>query len=108
MSFKLRINLQDIESKFLRKDREKHYLWLKMKFMTTNFVKCSIKTCDSSTDSFPLKYQNCTLVQEELEFNPEFITSILDRLDWDAILKVAHDVSICSLSVMDHCLTVCL
>ena len=65
-----------------------------MKFMTTNFVKCSIKTCDSTTDSFPLKYQNCSLVQEEQEFNPEFIVSILDRLEWDAILKVAQDVSI--------------
>ncbi len=64
-----------------------------MKFMTTNFVKCSIKTCDSTTDSFPLKYQNCSLVQEEQEFNPEFIVSILDRLEWDAILKVAQDVS---------------
>ncbi len=62
--------------------------------MTTNFVKCSIKTCDSTTDSFPLKYQNCSLVQEEQEFNPEFIVSILDRLEWDAILKVAQDVSI--------------
>lgn len=65
-----------------------------MKFMTTNFVKCSIKTCDSTTDSFPLKYQNCSLVQEEQEFNPEFIVSILDRLEWDATLKVAQDASI--------------
>lgn len=65
----------------------------KMKFLTTNFVKCSIKSCDSSSDSFPLKYQNCNLVQEEQEFQPEFIANILDRLEWSAILKVAADVS---------------
>lgn len=64
-----------------------------MKFLTTNFVKCSIKTCDASTESFPLKYQNCNLVQEEQDFNPEFLVSVLDRLDWDAVLKVARDVS---------------
>ncbi|CAM9021167.1 unnamed protein product [Wickerhamomyces anomalus] len=76
-----------------------------MKFMTTNFVKCSIKTCDSTTDSFPLKYQNCSLVQEEQEFNPEFIVSILDRLEWDATLKVAQDAMILSQGFMEKLIT---
>lgn len=31
-------------------------------------------------------------MQEEQEFNPEFIVHMLDRLDWDAILKVARDL----------------
>lgn len=65
-----------------------------MKFLTTNFVKCSVKSCDSSTESFPLKYQNCTLVQEEQDFNPEFLVSILDRVEWSAVLKVAENVSV--------------
>jgi len=63
-----------------------------MKFITTNFVKCAVKTCQNSTSSFPLKFEECQLVQEELEFNPEFISHILERLDWAAIVQVARDL----------------
>lgn len=63
-----------------------------MKFLTSNFVKCAIKTCDSSTESFPLQFSDCQLVQEELDYNPDFIVHMLERLDWDAILKVAADL----------------
>lgn len=59
-----------------------------MKLLTTNFVKCAIKTCDSSTSSFPLKYSNCELQQIEQDFQPEFILNILDRVQWDALVKV--------------------
>ncbi|KAH3680175.1 hypothetical protein WICPIJ_008356 [Wickerhamomyces pijperi] len=63
-----------------------------MKFLTTNFVKCSIKTCDATTESFPLKYTNCELIQSSQDFNPDFILSMLDRLDWSALVKVAQDL----------------
>lgn len=63
-----------------------------MKFLTTNFVKCAIKACDSSTDAFPLQYTECQLAQEEQEFNPEFLCHMLDRLDWPAVLRVAQDL----------------
>lgn len=68
-----------------------------MKFLTTNFVKCAVKTCDSSADSFPLQYSECQLAQEEQDYNPEFISHILDRLDWNAIIKVAADLGNTSL-----------
>lgn len=63
-----------------------------MKFLTTNFVKCAVKSCDSSQNAFPLQYSECQLVQEELEFNAEFICHIIERLDWDAVVKVASDL----------------
>ena len=63
-----------------------------MKFLTTNFVKCAVKSCQSSLDSFPLKYEECQLVQEEQDYNPEFIVHILDRLDCNAIIQVAKDL----------------
>ena len=66
-----------------------------MKFLTTNFLKCSVRTCDSSNDSFPLKYDGskCQLVQDEsIEFNPEFLLNILERVDWNAVLTVAADL----------------
>lgn len=66
-----------------------------MKFLTTNFLKCSVKACDTSNDNFPLKYDGakCSLQQDDsIDFNPEFLLSILDRVDWDAILAVAADL----------------
>ncbi|CDR46635.1 CYFA0S24e01640g1_1 [Cyberlindnera fabianii] len=68
-----------------------------MKFLTTNFVKCVSKQCDTTIDNFPLQYENCQLVQEEQEFVPEFLLNILDRLDWPAVLKVAADLGNTSL-----------
>ncbi|ODQ79710.1 hypothetical protein BABINDRAFT_161423 [Babjeviella inositovora NRRL Y-12698] len=68
-----------------------------MKLLTTNFVKCAVKACDSSADSFPLKYEDVQLVQEEQDFNPEFIANMLERLDWAALLKVAADLGNTSL-----------
>ena len=66
-----------------------------MKFITTNFVKCAIKSCDSSDKSFPLQYSECQLVQEEQDFNGEFIASMLEGIDPimeddQAILKDLH------------------
>lgn len=66
-----------------------------MKFLTTNFLKCSVKACDGSNDNFPLSYdgEKCTLQQNaDIEFNAEFLVNILDRVDWDAILAVAADL----------------
>lgn len=63
-----------------------------MKFLTTNFVKCAVKACDSSTEAFPLQFSDCQIVQEEQEYNPEFIVHMLERLEWDAIVKVARDL----------------
>lgn len=68
-----------------------------MKFLTTNFVKCAIKSCDSSVEAFPLQFSECQLVQEEQEYNPEFICHMLERLEWSAILKVAADLGNTSL-----------
>lgn len=63
-----------------------------MKFLTTNFVQCAVKSCQSSSDSFPLKYEECQLVQEEQEFKPEFIVHMLEKLDWNAVISVAKDL----------------
>lgn len=68
-----------------------------MKFLTTNFVKCAVKSCQSSVEAFPLKFEDCELVQLEMEYNPEFITHIIERLNWEGILKVAQDLGNTSL-----------
>lgn len=63
-----------------------------MKFMTTNFVQCAVRSCAKTTDAFPLKYTDLTLIKQETEFDPEFIANILPRLDWEALVKVASEV----------------
>lgn len=71
-----------------------------MKFLTTNFLKCSVQACDISNDNFPLQYDGskCKLVQnEDIEFRPEFLLNILDRVEWSAILQVAADLGNTSL-----------
>ncbi|CUS23408.1 LAQU0S09e04082g1_1 [Lachancea quebecensis] len=71
-----------------------------MKFLTSNFLKCSVRECDRSNDNFPLKYngEKCQLEQDEsLEFNPEFLLRIIDRVDWSAVLSVAADLGNSSL-----------
>ncbi|KAG0671782.1 hypothetical protein C6P45_005047 [Maudiozyma exigua] len=71
-----------------------------MKFLTTNFLKCSVQACDTSNDNFPLSYDGskCQLEQDEsIEFNPEFLVNILDRVEWSAILQVAADLGNTSL-----------
>ncbi|CAB4255434.1 similar to Saccharomyces cerevisiae YNR046W TRM112 Subunit of tRNA methyltransferase (MTase) complexes in combination with Trm9p and Trm11p [Maudiozyma barnettii] len=71
-----------------------------MKFLTTNFLKCSVQSCDTSNDNFPLAYDGskCQLEQDEsIEFNPEFLVNVLDRVEWPAVLQVASDLGNTSL-----------
>ncbi|SCU77473.1 LAMI_0A01266g1_1 [Lachancea mirantina] len=66
-----------------------------MKFLTTNFLTCSVKECDRSNNSFPLHYKGeaCQLEQDEgIEFNPEFLLRVIDRVEWDAVVSVAKDL----------------
>ncbi|KAL6925957.1 hypothetical protein ACO0SA_000566 [Hanseniaspora valbyensis] len=70
-----------------------------MKLLTTNFIKCSVKACESSNKSFPLKYNNeCQLElnyeedDEIIQSSYEFLIGILDKIEWDALLKVCQDL----------------
>ncbi|PRT52789.1 hypothetical protein B9G98_00409 [Wickerhamiella sorbophila] len=68
-----------------------------MKFLTTNFVQCAVQSCARSSDAFPLKYSECQLVQKEIDFDPEFIAHMLQKLDWDALVEVAAELGNSSL-----------
>lgn len=65
-----------------------------MKFLTSNFVQCASKQCVSAGKAFPLTFSALEMVQQEADFDPEFIASMLERIDWPALIKVANDVSI--------------
>lgn len=63
-----------------------------MKFLTTNFIQCAVKGCQSSDSSFPLKYEECELVAETQEFKPEFLVHMLEKINWSALVQVARNL----------------
>lgn len=63
-----------------------------MKLLTTNFVRCAVKSCDGTEKSFPLKYEDCQLEMEDQKFNGAFIVAMLERIDWPALVSVARDL----------------
>jgi multifunctional methyltransferase subunit TRM112 len=63
-----------------------------MKFLTTNFVQCAVHSCARSQHAFPLEYSSVEMVQQEVDFDPEFVANILPKLNWEALVDVAHQV----------------
>lgn len=67
-------------------------LFILMKIITTNFVKCAVKSCDTSANSFPLMFSDCDMIESAQEYNADFIAHMIERLDWDALRAVANDL----------------
>ena len=63
-----------------------------MKLLTHNFLSCAAKTCKSSPDSFPLKFEEVELTSLDMDYNPQFLINVLSRVDWAALVKTAVDV----------------
>lgn len=63
-----------------------------MKLLTLNFLTCAIKTCKTSTASFPLHPRDAELEIVEAELNLKFLENILPRLMWDELRVVAEEV----------------
>ena len=56
-----------------------------MKVLTLNFLTCAVKTCKSSSDSFPLHPKDAELVSDDVELNPQLLVNLLPRIDWNAL-----------------------
>lgn len=66
-----------------------------MKLLTLNFLTCAVRTCKSAPQlSFPLHVRDAELELIELEFNAEFLTNILPRIEWPALRSVANEVGL--------------
>ena len=63
-----------------------------MKVITVNFLVCAVKECRMSSSSFPLHFRDAELVQEDLDFRPDFIRNVLPRINWDALQTTASEV----------------
>ncbi|ORY79431.1 hypothetical protein BCR37DRAFT_394162 [Protomyces lactucae-debilis] len=58
-----------------------------MKLLTTNFLTCAVKQCRGTAEAYPLNLSDCQLEISELDFNPAFLTNILPRIEWPALVK---------------------
>lgn len=67
-----------------------------MKFLTTNFVQCAVKSCAKSGNEFPLTYAVSNpsedLLLQPTDFDSDFITNLLPKLEWSALVQVAKDL----------------
>ncbi|TQS34841.1 hypothetical protein Golomagni_04762 [Golovinomyces magnicellulatus] len=56
-----------------------------MKVLTLNFLQCAVKSCKSSSASFPLHPKDCELVNDSVAPNLKLLQNILPRIDWKAL-----------------------
>ncbi|KAK4679657.1 type I protein arginine N-methyltransferase Rmt1 [Podospora pseudoanserina] len=64
----------------------------KMKLLTLNFLTCAVKTCKSSSDSFPLHPKDAELASDDVDVNPELLVNLLPRLDWKALKTTSAEL----------------
>ena len=65
-----------------------------MKILTTNFLTCAVKSCRSSPLSFPLHFHDAVLSRTELPYQELFIQNILPRVQYDALITTAKELSL--------------
>lgn len=63
-----------------------------MKVLTLNFLTCAVKSCKSTSTSFPLHPKDCELVSDTIEPNAQLLLNVLPRLDWNALITTAGEV----------------
>lgn len=60
-----------------------------MKILTHNLLHCHVKNC---VKNYPLQIKDAEIKTQETEFNPEFISRFLPRLDWNTLVAVSKEV----------------
>ncbi|KAK3087434.1 hypothetical protein FSP39_005879 [Pinctada imbricata] len=61
-----------------------------MKLLTHNFLTSNI--IKGVTKGYPLQIMAEKVDVKEVEFNPDFVTKMLPKIDWSALIKAAKDV----------------
>lgn len=63
-----------------------------VRLVTHNLLACHAKGC--TTNNFPLVLQDIQIELRKQEFNPDFISNILPRLEWRALVDAATLASV--------------
>jgi multifunctional methyltransferase subunit TRM112 len=54
-------------------------------------LQCHVKNCN--TNNFPLRFEDAQVELIEADFNPEFLSNMLNKLDWEALTSTAVQVN---------------
>ncbi|THG98164.1 hypothetical protein EW026_g3965 [Hermanssonia centrifuga] len=66
-----------------------------VRLITHNLLACHAKGC--TTNNFPLQLKDVTIELREAEFNPDFVSGFLSRLEWTALVNAAKELGDTSL-----------
>eukprot|EP01130_Rhizamoeba_saxonica_P001460 TRINITY_DN11318_c0_g1_i1.p1 TRINITY_DN11318_c0_g1~~TRINITY_DN11318_c0_g1_i1.p1 ORF type:complete len:125 (-),score=22.01 TRINITY_DN11318_c0_g1_i1:70-444(-) len=65
-----------------------------MKLLTHNMLQCNVKKCENSMARFPLNLNATDFAHTPADFNTNLMISLLNRLDWNALVAAAASVNI--------------
>lgn len=68
-----------------------------MRLLTHNLLACHAKSCQSTSNNFPLLLKDVQLEIIEAESNPTFIQGFLPKLEWNALVSTARSLGDSSL-----------
>ena len=60
-----------------------------MRLITHNMLRCNVK---GVKNGYPLKIEAEKVENVEAEFNPDFVTRMLPKLEWSALVKAAKEL----------------
>lgn len=65
-----------------------------MRLFTHNFLQCHVRGCDQN--NYPLDISEAEVEKKEVEYNEEFLTNFIHKIDWSALRKAISQVSPCA------------
>ncbi|KAI9350390.1 hypothetical protein BD770DRAFT_326731 [Pilaira anomala] len=63
-----------------------------MRLITHNMLQCHVKNCNNN--NFPLRFEDVQVELIEADFNPEFLSNMLNKIEWDALYNTAVQLGI--------------
>lgn len=62
-----------------------------MRLITHNMLQCHVKNCNNN--NFPLRFEEVQVELIEADFNPEFLSNMLNKIEWEALVNTAVQVN---------------
>lgn len=54
-------------------------------------LQCHVKNCNNN--NFPLRFEDVQVELIEADFNPEFLSNMMNKIEWDALYNTAIQVN---------------
>jgi multifunctional methyltransferase subunit TRM112 len=61
-----------------------------VRLITHNLLACHVKGCTSN--NFPLEFKDVQIELREAEFNPDFLSGFMPKIEWKALVDAAKQV----------------